>query len=511
MIMSPQITASLLPRQRFGRKAVAATALAAALLLPGVASADTDSIEVVKVTTKKIYVLSNGSTYHDVPFGPIVVDVRIRADAELSGRILSWKAYLQIVNEDDIFIDLEEAAVSKSYPKFHRPKEVDRVETIAASQSLWKHQVKAMCNGLADNLRADGLSGAEIFSQDRTFNLMVRPRLEVSASGATGIQQAVGTPHFSADGPQIEVVCKKWGGSQIPQASGNVTTLPAKVVNSGLSIVERSGLSGVCKIRLDGWFTTDHKGATVSYQFETYDGKKSNVESANTGESKTATFSRWEDIANEPSGNETGKVRLVGVSHDFQTAWVDYHLECSAGGPDTIVSNSPPLLTMAVVPQGKVMVHGRICPAVVKLVGVLNGRGNFSGHALFFGPGYISPQRDYSITHGEKVLIGAEAELDWDDVDLPSPNAILSQAREFGFNVTDADDNVIAFVPKKSHFIECRKPQINPVIGQGGGGLTTGSNEPVLPATAPQVRRLESGQPQTLQQRLQRRLARPTN
>ena len=510
--MSPQTPVNPHLRHCPGRKVLASTALAAALLLPGVASADTESIEVVDVVTKKIHVLSNGSYYHDVPFGPIVVDVRIRADAEVSGYILSWKAYLQIVNEDDIFIDLEEAAVSKSYPKFHRPKEVDRIETIAASQSLWKQQVKTMCNELADDLRAEGLKNAEIFSQDRTFDLAVEARLNVEASGATGIQQAVSPPYFRDDSPKIEVVCKKWGGSQIPQASNNVTSQPAKVVNSGLSIVERSGLSGVCKIRLDGWFTTDHKGANVSYRFETYDGKKSNVETANTGDSKTATFSRWEDIANEPSGDETGKVRLVGVSHEFATDWVDYHLECSEGGPSTLVSNSPPLLTMTVVPQGKVMVRGHICPAVVKLVGVMNGRGNFSGHALFFGPGYISPLRDYTITHGEKVLIGAEAELDWDNIVLPAPNAILSQAREFGFNVTNEDDKVIAFVPKTSHFIECRKPQINPVVGQGGsGGLTTGTNQPTLPATPPPVQSLQRNQIQTPPQRLQRRLIRPTN
>jgi hypothetical protein len=508
--MSPQITGTPFSRRLPGRQALAYTTLAAALLLPGIASADTDSIEVVDVKSEQVHVLSNGSDYQDVPFGPIVVDVRIRADAGISGRILSWKAYLQIVNEDDIFIDLEEAAISKSYPKYHRPKEVDRIETLAASQSLWKHQVITMCNGLADDLRAQGLKNADIFAQDRKFNLMVRPRLDVSASGADRFDQAYGPPSYDEDGPQIEVVCKKWGGAQVPQASNNVTTLPAKVVNSGLSIVERSGLSGVCKIRLDGWFTTDQKGANVSYRFETYDGKKSNVETANTGDSKTATFSRWEDIANEPSGDETGKVRLVGVSHEFETDWVDYHLECSEGGPGSIVSNSPPLLTMTVVPQGQVMVQGRICPAVVKLVGVLNGRGNFSGRALFFGPGYISPLRDYSITHGEKVLIGAEAELNWNNIVLPSPNAILSQTRDFGFNVTDENDNVIASLPKKSHFIECRRPQVNPVVGKGGG-LTTGSKEPILPATAVPLQRLERSQPQTPQQPLQRRLIRPTN
>lgn len=507
--MLPQITGTPFPHYFSRRKALASVTLAAALVLPGTASADTDSIEVVDVKTKQIHVLSNGSDYHDVPFGPIVVDVRIRADAEVSGRILGWKAYLQIVNEDDIFIDLEEAAISKSYPKFHRPKDIDLVDTIAAGNSLWKQQVKTMCNELADDLRAQGLSNAEIFAQNRTFNLMVRPRLYVSASGADGLDQAYGPPSYDEDGPQIEVVCKKWGGSQVQTANSYSTTV-AKVVNHGLSIHESATMNGACRIRLDGWITSDLKNAEVKFRYRDGNGKESQVWTVNTGANKTATFSHSYDIPNT-EWKEIGNIRMVGVSHDFESELASYVMDCVEGGPDTIVSNSPPRLTMTVVPHGKVMAHGRICPAVVKLVGVLTGRGNLSGHALFFGPGYISPLRDYSITHGEKVLIGAEAELNWDNF-APMDFGLLSQTRDFGFNVTDENGNVIASLPKRPFFIECRKPQLNPVVGQGGnGGLTTGSKEPVLPSTAVPLQRLERSQPQTPQQRLQRRLVRPTN
>lgn len=485
--MSSQITATLFSR-RDARKALALAglapfAVAAALVWPGVVRADTQSIDVVDVRTERLYVNSNGSSYSHVLYGPIVVDLHIQADAEVSGYIQGWTASIDIVNEDDVIIDLSEAAISKTYSWSEHIKEVDRIEMFVASDSLWKHQVKAMCNELADELRAEGLDNAEIFAEDRKFNFSVLPRLNVSASGATGLQQADAPPHYSPNDPQIEVVCKKWGGAQVPVAGKDLTTAPAKVIASGLSIIEQDRPSGVCKIRLDGWFTTDHKGATVSYRFETYNGEVSNVESANSGDSKTATFSRWEDIANEPSGNETGKVRVVGVSHDFQTDWVDYHLECTEGGPGTIVANNPPKLAMSVVPHGAVMVQGRICPQSVKLVGVLFGHGSFSGQAVFFGPGYISPLRDYTIAHGEKVLVGAEAELHWRDVTAASPVAPLSQMREFGFNVTNENGSVIASIPQTAHFIECKTPKLTPgiVSSPAGGAITYGT-----PGAAPQ-------------------------
>lgn len=483
--MLPQIH-----RFQFPRKSLASAAVAAALL-PATALADSKEATVVGLVPQQLAVDSNGSSYHAVsPFANLLADVRVEVDTGAVGRVKSWRVHVGLATEDGTSQFYDSYNVAKSYPWYDRPRSVDRTEQIMVPSAAWGGFVKARCNDLADELRAQGLGDTAIFAQDRELQLAVVPWLKADTTGAGSgavLEQAKWWPQHA----KIDLVCRKWPGAVIPQASNDLTLQPAKVVNKGLSIVERSGLGGACKIRLDGWFTTDRPDVSVSYRFETAAGKKSEVQTANTGESKTATFSRWEDIANDPDGPETGKVRLVGVSHDFATGWADYALNCVEGGPDTLTSNDPPLLKMTVVPQGKVMVQGRICPEVLKLVGVLEGRGNFSGQAVFYGTHYLSPPRDYSITPGQKRIIGAEAELNWDQAPAPlNAQAPLAQTRDFGFNVTNEDNKVIASIPKRTHLIECQRPRVTPGVQLKPGGLTTQPRDP-QPAAPAATRRLQ--------------------
>lgn len=505
--MSPQTHRFPLSRKHLAGAAVAAT------LMPAAALADSKEATVVGLVPQQLVVDSNGSSYHAVsPFANLVADVRVQVDTGAVGRVKSWRVHLGLAGEEGASQFYDSYNVAKSYPWYDRPRSVDRTEQIIVPSAAWGGFVKTRCNALADELRSQGLGDTAIFAQDRKLQLAVVPSLAADTTGA-GSGSIIEEATWWSQHAKIDLVCKKWPGAAVPQASSDITIQPAKVVNQGLTIVERSGLGGACKIRLDGWFTTDRKGASVSYRFETADGKKSEVQAANTGESKTASFSRWEDIANNPDGPETGKVRLVGVSHDFATGWVDYALNCVEGGPGNLVANDPPLLKMTAVPQGKVMVQGRICPEVVKLVGVLEGRGNFSGQALFYGTHYLSPLRDYSITHGQKLLIGAEAELNWDQAPAPlNAQAPLAQSRDFGLNVTDKNNKVIASLPKRTILIECQRPRVTPGVQLNPGGLTTESRDP-QPAAPAATRRLKLQKPvePTPPRRLQPAPLRPAN
>ncbi|WP_193371393.1 hypothetical protein [Pelagibius marinus] len=453
------------------RPSLATAALAAAVLLPGAAQADWKKATITNLVTKQIVVLSNGSEYTQVPApSSLIADVRVEADAELSGEIKEWKTWLSMRRENGAVLEFSNFAHHKSYPWSEHIKSVDRTVQLAVPQSAWQLAVIDSCNRLADEFRADGQTDAQIFGQNQTISYDLEARLEVEASGpneAEGLfqlghelQQLL--PPFLEE---VEVVCQKWSPT-VPQTAGALTVQQPEVVNLGLSIVEKATVNGACKIRLDGWVTTDLKNADVDIQFENDEGKKSPVKTVNTGDSKTATFSRWEDVPNHPQG----QVRIVGDG--FQSDWVDYDLDCVEGGPGGIAANLPPKLTMSVVPHGEVMVQGRICPETVKLVGVVWGQGDATGQALFFGPGYVSPLRDYSVGHGEKALIGAEAELDWSDVPAPPvPNALFGQVREFGFNATNEDGAVIAMLPKQPHFIQCKLPAVNQRMQSGIGGL----------------------------------------
>lgn len=474
--------------------------LAAALLaaLPSTASADSKGATVVNLAPQQIEVESNGSSYHSTYYlANLVADVRVQVDTGTFGRVKSWsvKIGLQAEGSDALYFD--SYAISKSYPWGKRPRSVDRTETIMVPEAAWGAHVRWHCNEMADDLRAQGLGNTAIFSQDRTLELAVVPAISADTNGAgSGSFIEEGTPWSSE--AKVEIVCKKWPGAQIPQASTDITVTPAKVVNKGLSILERHGPTGVCKIRLDGWITTDQRNVDVKFRYRNQEGKKSQVWTVNTGESKTANFSHWYDIPNNYDPNfdvewaETGSVRMVGVSHDFKSGWADYAMDCVEGGPDTLTANSPPKLKVSFVPQGKVMVHGQVCPERLKIVGLIEGRGPSSGYAGFVsktGYTYISPPQEYSVSHGDKVLIGADYEIDWDDAAAPPAGQLLRNDPRFDFNVTNENDVVVSSLKNQGTLTVCRIPVINPAVQGGAGGLTVEQRDP-LPSDAPAAKTL---------------------
>jgi len=461
--------------------------LAAVLLaaLPSTASADSKGATVVNLAPQQIEVESNGSSYHSTYYlANLVADVRVQVDTGTFGRVKSWSVKIGLDGEDSNPLYFDSYAVSKSYPWGKRPRSVDRTERIMVPEAAWGAHVRWHCNEMADDLRAQGLGNTAIFSQDRTLELAVVPAISADTNGAGSgniIEEGTGWDNHA----KVEVVCRKWPGAQIPQASTDITAIPAKVVNKGLSILERSGI-GVCKIRLDGWITTDRENADVSFRYRNQEGKQSQVWTVNTGESKTANFSHWYNIGNNydpETGNdwaETGFVRMVGVSHDFRTQWAEYTMECSEGGPDTLTSNDPPRLKVTFVPQGKIMVFGQICPERLKIVGLIEGRGPSSGHAGFVSKNgyiYISPPQEYSVSHGDKVLIGADYEIDWGETP-PPPGELMRTDPLFDFNVTNENNVVVASLENQGTLTLCRRPVRSPEAEGSPGGMAAEQRDP---------------------------------
>jgi len=468
------------------------------LVLAAPARADSYESTVTHVATTRIEVESNGSSYHRTnPLANLVADVRVEVSTGAVGSVKSWNVYLGLASEDGERMWFQSFGKSKSYPWYDRPGSVDRTERLQVPETAWGAFVRTRCNALADKLRAQGKGNTAIFAQDRKFDLGVVSSMSADTAGAGSNGIFVGAKEWDDEG-KVEVVCKKWPGAAIPQASDSLANVPAEVVNKGLSIYEQYGVTGVCKIRLDGWITTDKKNATVSFRYKNQQGKQSQVWTVNTGGSKTATFSHWYDIANTEWA-ETGFVRIVGVSHNFRSDWAEYTMECTEGGPQTLATNLPPTVTLKAVPQGKVMVHGRICPETVKLVAVLEGRGNVSGQMVFVGTAFFSQKYDYSIKPGQRVLQCADAQLRWNNVSAPSQASVpLTQSRQFGLNVTDQDGKVIASVPQHAFVFGCSTPAVNPSVQPAPGGLTVEPRQPVqsrqfVPPQAPRPLRVVPG------------------
>ncbi|MEO3429225.1 hypothetical protein AAFN88_10235 [Pelagibius sp. CAU 1746] len=470
--------------------------LAAVLALSGPARADSYSSEVTHLASPRLEVESNGSSYHSTnPLAKLAADVHLEIDTGFAGGVKSWTAFLGLAREDGVRMWFQSFGKSKSYPWYDRPNSVNRTERLELPEYAWGAFVRTQCNELAGRLRAQGLPNSAIFGQDRKLVLGVVSSLDVNNSGPGSNGVFVAAVPWDSQ-KKVEVVCKKWPGAAIPQASTTLAAPPSKVVNKGLSIYEQYGVTGVCKIRLDGWITTDQKNATVKFRYKNQQGKQSQVWTVNTGESRTATFSHWYDIQNTEWA-ETGFVRMVGVSHNFRSEWAEYTMDCTEGGPQSLATDRLVYATLKVVPQGKVMVHGRICPETVKLIAVLEGRGNASGEMMFFGTAFFSQRYDFSITPGQKVFQGADAPLHWNSVPAPGhANLPLTLSRQFGLKLTDRHGRVIASVPQQPFVFGCSAPAVNPAVQPAPGGLTVEPRQPGAGAAAPRQLRVLPQAPQ---------------
>ena len=82
----------------------------------------------------------------------------------------------------------------------------------------------------------------------------------------------------------------------------------------------------------------------------------------------------------------------------------------------------------------------------------------------------------------------------------------MLQMREFGLNVTNEENKVIASVPKRQHAVYCSKPVLNPAVQAHPGGLAAEDRDPQQSnAAAPvQLRALPQATPPQRPLRLRR-------
>jgi len=484
--------------------ATAAAALLAAGLSSVSAQAGSGSAGAVRtqnVIPQQLEVASNGSSYTQVgAFGNIVADVWV--GIKTGGWINSWKTGLRIGSEDvpvDDWINFEHHAFMQSYQQGEKPKKVDRVVQIMIPALAYESMAVSHCNFLANRLRGQGLSDTEIFAQDRVIELGVRAWLQWDSNPFGAVFDSYGYSDDElgwADIEKFDLVCKKWNGPAIPQAADDISVEPPRVEQASLTLLEQSGLNGVCKITLSGVIQTSQANVDVSFRYKDDDGHQSEVFNVTTDHAKTAMFSHQYNIPNNPDGGESGKVRMVGVSHDFTSAWTDYEMDCVAPATNSFQALLPPTVEIQVVPIEKVMVGRQLCVSKLKLVAKAVGRSaTTSGVGAFVGDYYLSEPQPYEIEQDEIVLFGAERELDWTpdpqsfEAAEPTPaDHLKSQTVLIGFNLTGESNTVVASVPKKPYTYTCVFPTVNPAVVGGSGEMSAAPRPNPAPSKSLQLR-----------------------
>ncbi len=448
-------------RTAWRRPLLAATAVGAVSAMAGTALADSASVWISAVTEPPIVVESNGSTYSRVssPAIPIEGDLRVMIDAQISGRVKSFRSWPRLVLEDGGTQGFLARGESINYSR-PRPKSVDRTKRFAITKSDYEPSMVTACVEHAEVLRSQGLSNTQIFGQDRQVQVAVEGRLVYEASGVAGAPLPPEVP----PGPltSLTVNCK---GHE-------------PVVSSDLEIVEQSSVGGACRLRFDGRIVTTRPNEDVSFRYADEAGNQSGVITVRTNGGKVATFSNTDKL---PSGSNRGRIRIVGVSSTFNTAWQDYDLDCNQatgitmGTPQAVPE--PPRASVAGSVVTERIFQGFICPDRVSINGTITGRGlASSGVGTIFLENQYKLRQDFDISGDGTDTIVYRQNLIWGSpgggLTLGSSSNAAPPTKTFAmqFKLADAQGRVIDTTFRR-HTFACRPSTQSAPSAQVSGSL----------------------------------------
>lgn len=419
---------NLLPRQ----SVLTAAVIAAGLGFPHTAFADTAKVDVKNVSGPTLKVKTDGSNYTALSgsFPAIKVDLHIQLDAGVSGRVKFWKAWPELDAKK-----FKDNGKSATYSIGNRPKKVDRVETTMIAAADYAEVAVAACNLQANKLRSTGKNNAEIFAAQHNLWIDVAAGWQYEMTGVTGIIPS--PPTEASLDHTIKVICEKAPSLQ------PVTAFHKNDVESAdLQIDTLASFTGECGLRLLGSLETKGANGTVKFRYVDGAGKKSDVKTVSTGSDKTVDFNH-EYPLKQHSGQVNGKVRIEGVSSEFNSPWVDYEADCAGmTGAGSLATSLPPTVKLLEV---KVLEHNagysHTCPSKVRVRGVLEGRGSVKGAVAILGGASVVETRLYDIENGEKQYFATMHKLDWSG----SPGGLHNNhlTVKFAMNATNAVNAIV--------------------------------------------------------------------
>lgn len=464
-------------------KSVAMIPMAAMCFGSLTAYADYETATITTLLTKKSYVLSNGEKYTSVKPFPIATadslsaNVHFTADAGISGKVKSWSTWLEIHSHSGPItfpvVSYKNHSFSKSYARRDRPKTVNRTELVMVPRSAFNNLFTAQCNVLAQNLRNQGMSNQEIFSVDRGISYQLHASASASYTGLDNIHNFVGA---DTGDKSAEIVCMKAPTPQVVVPTELQTT--TDVTDATLSIIEQSTLGGVCKVNLSTTIRTNLPNATVKYRYEHNNGKKSDIKTVETNHAKIAMDAHWYDIPNNANQSEAGSVRIVGVSHDFESAWKSYNMSCNDASPNSLSLVTKPTVQIDLQPTNNVMYQGKVCPTKVKVTATLSSQNAFSGTGVVSVKNGQFAFATHEVNLSPNIPWRYDETLDlkpWNTINAPvgqaggtntwqtqpdSGTPTPSQRFEVRYSLNANQQNVIQ-TPYKTISVSCTAPKVN--------------------------------------------------
>jgi hypothetical protein len=455
-------------RPRSGRLA-AVGAFALLLCNTAPALADDDQATVIELNSPVIYVASHLDKYTEMVSGtPIVGKIRATADADVSGKVKSIRAWPLLgvsAGQSDFsshpWRHLSNHGFSKDYG-LPRPKQVSEDFLFTLTPADYKGTPELACNAYADHLRAQGHSNSEIFSQDRWIEIAVAAAVSAEFTGISGSPVPSEVESW-ANYKKVNVICQRDPSMDAPAAPD--------VFGASLSVevVRANAAQDKCELRLNGSVTTKEAGTEVKFVYVDDTGKTSDVKTVQTRASKVRNFEHSFPL---PKGKKSGRIQIVGQSHAFLSNWADYTSICDGIADDVKTVLPPKAFHLEAIPMADtVMYRGLVCPAKVKIWGIIQGRGDWQGNGVLAVGNTPKAMEPYDISDGQQVIVQAEHGLSWEGLQSPQQNV------KFSLYVTDKDGKELDQMQVTQNFV-CREPQVSGAVQGAPQGLASKISSP---------------------------------
>jgi K+-transporting ATPase c subunit len=459
--------------------------------LPAYAKKDTmeDSWYVRINSTPTFYVKSNGQQYTGLseqkhPSAFWNIPARFTFEPGSNDRIKSYGLQLRLKWETAGQSEKFTGSVVRKNFNRKRPKKVDTEIAFPLNGNNIEQFVVNACNATAAGFRNIGQSNDLIFS--RVHNVSAK----IYASHAIDTQPVPPASFVSSGAHGLDkyakIVCMKAPAPTVDTAQDLQTS--SGVTDASLNIIEQSTLGGSCKVNLSTVIKTNLPNTEVKYRYEHTNGNKSDIKTVTTSHSKTAMDAHWYDVPLNPNGAEAGSVRIIGVSHNFQSAWKNYNMTCNEGVSNNVSLVTKPTVQLTLEPAHKVMHKGMLCPTKVKVTATLKSKKAFSGSGVVSIKNGSFGFATHEVNLSPNITWRYYETLDlkpWGTINASSglaggsntwqsqpgtSTAAPSQRFEIRYSLTANQQNVI-LTPYKTINVSCTEPKVNQRLLPSNNGL----------------------------------------
>ncbi|MBV1909888.1 MAG: hypothetical protein KUG78_11240 [Kangiellaceae bacterium] len=349
------------------------------------------------------------------------------------------------------------------------------------------------------------MSGQEILSADNPsviqacndhLNTKVNQGIDIESilSSDFSVQNADNIPL------DIKYFCEKRVGFSDPPKTINVGQLnvaatckashyetPVVVDELEFRIDKQVTLGGLCKVNLKGALSTNKPNQTVRFRYEHIDKafkkRMSKTHQVITDQQGYANFSHEYPVANGP-GKESGKMRVLGVSHEFQSAQRSYKMNCNSGGIGALQQATNSTISLKIKPiKSAIKAFGnQLCPTKVKIIGKVKAGSDISARAVFIGESIADINtQNFSVKKGKTKRLTRVRNLTWS---APSTTTLgtgggvstplMKQNIMQGLNIlAENSQNIILSFPRKAFPVTCHKQSVQPGLQIQNTGFTT--------------------------------------